>query len=308
MTSAPAALRALLANAIDYAGLFPPASLPLEKALRNQASYVDSAEAWMLGAFVLPVEQFDTAAPFVGQFDPAHPLRVSALGRKTDDAEAFRRQLGEIVAAIQKFETTHGARVRIEQVEMPLPPDADAALLRDAGAALAFSRARMFWETPVAGSAAAMDVIASQRVRQPGSDAGFKLRTGGTAAAAFPSTAQVAEILVTGARHPVPMKFTAGLHHPIRHFNAAIGTKMHGFLNVLGAGVFAREHGWDVAQTASLLADEDPAALHFFDPGLTWRHWRIATDRILVHRQFITSFGSCSFDEPREDLRALHLL
>jgi hypothetical protein len=41
---------------------------------------------------------------------------------------------------------------------------------------------------------------------------------------------------------------------------------------------------------------------------LSWRDWRVPTDQIAAHRTFITSFGSCSFDEPREDLRALHLL
>ena len=64
----------------------------------------------------------------------------------------------------------------------------------------------------------------------------------------------------------------------LRHFNALVSTKMHGFLNVLGAGVFAREHGWDVIQTAAMLADEDRAAIRFFDAGLTWRgeraRWR----------------------------------
>jgi hypothetical protein len=276
--------------------------------LRNQAAYVNSADAWMLGAFVLPVVQFDAAAPFFSLFDPARPLRVSALGQKSENAGAFRQQVGEIVAAMRNCETTHGSRVRFEQVEMPLPPDAEADLLRDAGAAFSDARVRLFWETPVAQSSAMVDLIAIQRRRQRGSDAGFKLRTGGIVATAFPTTAQVAEVLSTGARQSVPMKFTAGLHHPVRHFNPALGTKMHGFLNVLSAGVFAREHGWDVPQTAMMLADEDREAFRFFDAGLTWRDWRIATDRILVHRQFVTSFGSCSFDEPREDLRAMHLL
>ena len=52
-------LRALLAHSIDYAGMFPPCSLGLEPALKNQAEYVRSPDAWMLGAFVLSTEQFD---------------------------------------------------------------------------------------------------------------------------------------------------------------------------------------------------------------------------------------------------------
>ena len=83
---------------------------------------------------------------------------------------------------------------------------------------------------------------------------------------------------------------------------------MHGFLNVLGAGILAREEDWDVPQTATMLADEDATAFRFDDEGFAWRDWRIATEDVAAQRVFITSFGSCSFDEPRDDLRALHLL
>ena len=84
-----ASLRALLNQAIDYAGMFPPCDLPLEPALQNHANYVRSHEAWMLNGFVLPVGQFDAATKFLSQFDPSHPLRVAALGPKTTNAEGF---------------------------------------------------------------------------------------------------------------------------------------------------------------------------------------------------------------------------
>ena len=32
------------------------------------------------------------------------------------------------------------------------------------------------------------------------------------------------------------------------------------------------------------------------------------SERLRDRREFVTSFGSCSFDAPREDLRALELL
>ena len=84
-----ASLRALLDQAIDYAGMFPPCGLPLEPALRNQASYVRSSEAWMLNGFVLPVEQFDPTTQFLSGFDTHHSLRVAALGPKTANADVF---------------------------------------------------------------------------------------------------------------------------------------------------------------------------------------------------------------------------
>ena len=50
-----ASLRALLAGAIDYAGMFPPASLPLGQAFDNYLRYRSGPDAWMLGRFVCPV-------------------------------------------------------------------------------------------------------------------------------------------------------------------------------------------------------------------------------------------------------------
>ena len=46
--------KALLAGLIDYAGLFPPAALSMEEAVRNYARYREGEHAWMLGRFVVP--------------------------------------------------------------------------------------------------------------------------------------------------------------------------------------------------------------------------------------------------------------
>jgi hypothetical protein len=47
-------LRVLLDSLIDYAGLFPPAALSMEEAVRNYEKYRESKYAWMLGRFVVP--------------------------------------------------------------------------------------------------------------------------------------------------------------------------------------------------------------------------------------------------------------
>ncbi|HVI80050.1 MAG TPA: hypothetical protein VM715_18180, partial [Candidatus Acidoferrum sp.] len=137
---------------------------------------------------------------------------------------------------------------------------------------------------------------------------GYKLRTGGVTADAFPTSTQIARALVTAATHQLAIKFTAGLHHPIRQFRDEVNTKMHGFLNVLGAAVLAAEHQWEIDQAVTMLEDEDPRSFSFSDDFLMWRDWKIDTERLQYRRKFVSSFGSCSFDEPRDDLRALNLL
>ncbi len=65
------ARRALLAELIDHAPLFPPASLPLEEALEDHRRARTSPEAWMVARFVCPASR-------VAEL-PAEPLRLSVV-------------------------------------------------------------------------------------------------------------------------------------------------------------------------------------------------------------------------------------
>ena len=301
-----ASLRALLDQAIDYAGMFPPCDLPLEPALQNQASYVRSPEAWILNGFVLPVGQFNAATKFVSQFDPSHPLRVAALGPKTANADTFLAALVNAATAIRSFSRSDVDLVSVSHLEMFLPDDVDSASLKEASAIV--GELPVFWEALPERAEQTIASIAGNNSDENTARFGYKLRTGGVTADAFPTSAQIACALVTAATHQLPIKFTAGLHHPIRQFRDELKTKMHGFLNVLGAAVLAAEHQWNADQAVTMLEDEDPLSLSFTDDFFAWRDWKIDTERLQYPRQFVKSFGSCSFDEPRDDLRALGLL
>jgi hypothetical protein len=302
----PASLHALLNQSIDYAGLFPPASLALEPAIANQATYVRSSDAWMLNTFVLPVQQFDAAKEFLSRFDLSHPLRVAALGPKTASADAFLDSLEDADAAIRSFSGHNVDLVAINHLEMFLPDDADTDLLNQARAIM--GDLPVFWEAPPEKAEQMIALLAEHNSDEESAMFGYKLRTGGVTADAFPTSAQIAGALVTPATHQLPIKFTAGLHHPIRQFREEVKTKMHGFLNVLGAAVLAAEYRWDMNQAAAMLEDEDPTLFSFTDDFFSWREWKIDTERLQYRRRFVRSFGSCSFEEPGEDLRALGLL
>jgi hypothetical protein len=298
-------LQALLNQSIDYAGMFPPCGLDLESALRNQAEYVRSPDAWMLGAFVLPVEQFDAARQLLSQFDPLHPLRVAALGPKTENADGFLDALDEADAAIRSL-SSNVDLVAISHLEMLLPSDVDSGLLQEAKSIVGDLPA--FWEAPPNRAQETIALLAEHNSDAESPTFGYKLRTGGVSAEAFPTSPQIAKALVTPATHQLPIKFTAGLHHPIRQFRDEVKAKMHGFLNVLGAAVLAAEHRWDASQTSNMLEDENANSFVFVDDSFAWREWKIDLERLRYRRKFVTSFGSCSFDEPRDDLRAVGFL
>ena len=299
-----ASLHALLAHSIDYAGMFPPCSLTLEKALQNQAEYVRSPATWMLNSFVLPLEKFDAAAEQLSRFDKKHALRISALGPKTENAAEFASAFKAIAQTIRSFKGQHADVVSVPQVEMPLPQDVDLAGLREARAFLGDLKLQLFLETPADAAEETIALLA--QLKEP--QFGYKLRTGGVTADAFPSSVQIAGALLAATPQHVPIKFTAGLHHPLRQFREEVGTKMHGFLNVLGANVLAAEHHWDEGQIVQMLDDERAASFSFDETIFAWREWEMTAERIHARRKFATSFGSCSFDEPRADLSALSLL
>jgi|SRR5437867_2466961 len=303
---AAASLQALLAQSIDYAGMFPPCNLGLEPALRNQAEYVRLPDRWMLGAFVLPVEQFDAAKQLLSQFDPVRPLRVAALGARTENAVTFAEALVKADAEIGSLSRQNVDLVSITHLEMFLPHDVDVASLKAARSIIGTLPA--FWEAPPDNAEQTIALLAEHNSEADSATFGYKLRTGGVTADAFPTSAQIARALVAPATHQVPIKFTAGLHHPLRQYREEVQTKMYGFLNVLGAAVLAAEHRWDVHQTSAMLEDENGDAFLFADDFFAWREWKIDTKRLQDRRRFVRSFGSCSFDEPREDLRALNLL
>src|SRR5436190_2949313 len=301
-----ASLRALLEHSIDYAGMFPPCALELEPALTKHAHYVRLHERWMLNAFVLPVGQFDAAKQFLSLFDPAHPLRISALGPKTENAATFAEALAETDAAIRSLSAHNVDLVAISQLEMFLPADVDLELLTEARTIV--GDLPVFWEAPAERAERTIALLTEHNSSVDAPTFGYKMRTGGVTADAFPTSEQIARALVAPATHQVPIKFTAGLHHPLRQYREEVQTKMHGFLNVLGAAVLAAEHKWDVAQTTAMLEDERISSFKFDDEFFAWRDWKIDLQRLRDRRRFVTTFGSCSFDEPREDLRALGLM
>ena len=64
--------------------------------------------------------------------------------------------------------------------------------------------------------------------------------------------------------------------------------------------------GLDEVTLRAVIADEDPSHFRFTDDRLSWKDAAASTAEIAAaRRDFVTSFGSCSFDEPRDDLRAL---
>jgi len=323
MTSAGA--KALLDGIIDYAGLFPPAQLSLDEAIRNYARYRSSADRQVLGRFIIPAPGLAELSPYVEElFSPEVLLQLTILGRGGQTGDAFLAGLPRDVEDMLRFYDVHGPRTHMSSIELRLPPEiAGTGLLREVYERLCYRRLHpptVFLELSLGADWRSSQDAAIRAIgrfneearpgrRKPTPACGFKLRCGGTNAGAVPPAEQVVGAVFSCLESRVPFKATAGLHHPLRRFDPALGVPAHGFLNLFGMGVLAWTGQVERAEAAEMLTDEDPAHFAFDDTGFRWKNYRATVADIqTARREAMTSFGSCSFDEPCEDLRSLGLL
>jgi hypothetical protein len=297
------ALRYVLDQAIDYAGMYPPASLSLPEALNSYHRHRSGAEAWMVKRMVLPVDaisKIDSGAlRSGGEFRFAMIPRCEAsdwLASLRTDLETLNFFLRECPAAVA------------DVLEILLPPVSNTGelekLLRSATGQLVGHAA--FFEVVTGPDFLRRFEGAAEAVAAfSGHNCGLKLRTGGTTADLYPAPSTVARALVIARDHGVPIKFTAGLHHPIRHWNKSVGTRMHGFINILMAGLLAHHHGLSPERVSSILEEEEPSNFSFTEQTADWRDLALPIEAIPKWRERVVSFGSCSVDEPKEDLERM---
>jgi hypothetical protein len=276
-----------LERLIDDAAVFPPGNSPLPEAVAaHRATRVDPFRSAVTGPLVLGA----AALPELEQLaDPtlSPALDVLAVVPAPDDVAAVLHSAGhgwEIVGVDVKVADTATAEDALATIA-----DAVAGHLPTAAVGVEFP-----WPSAdPAGWRAALRATAATGMK-------VKLRTGGTTADAFPSVALLADAITVLADAGARFKCTAGLHSAIRHVDGTTGFAHHGFVNILVATTRALTGGTPV-ETAAILASEDGALLA--------RALRsISADQIAATRAAFTSYGSCSIDEPLDDLERLGLL
>jgi hypothetical protein len=279
------AVRSLLANFFDYAGLYPPAGLSLRSGANLYLEYASGEHAWALGRFIIDAGQLDELRSSVGE-DALRQFKLSVIVKD--------------IAALDEVSRYVETGLRIESVEVksavPEAIEHLAALPKLVGC---------YIEIPFDSSdAPGLSLMPEKGVRA-------KIRMGGVVPEAFPQGSDVVRMLSTLATLRIPFKATAGLHHPIRseqpltYEAASAKVAMHGFLNLCCAAA-ALYFGGAVADAESVLRDEDRGAWKFDQGSLRWRHLSWTQDQLsTLRREFFLSIGSCSFEEPISDLKGL---
>jgi hypothetical protein len=271
------AVPVLFRRLVDDAALFPPGNAPMATAVAAHLRLPSEPFAELVGPFLCPASR-------VAELRAALPD-----GARLEVGLIVDTGLGEVAATLADAGLDRGLRPVL--VEVPVPAAEDLA----EGARRAIDQVpaevRLHVELPrVAGWEAALDVLAI-------AGRGAKLRTGGPRAELFPTTTELAAFIGACAARAVPFKCTAGLHHAVRYTDAATGFVHHGFLNIVVASARCLTGG-DVEEA---LGEDDGVRLAAAAVA-------IDADTAAASRALFVGFGSCSIEEPVDDLVALGLL
>lgn len=316
-------VKVFLEGLFDYAGLFPPAILSMPDALREYRALRREGDHWMSGPFVCPVSRLEELLADIpgGRSKSDTMIPLSLLPRPVSHYSSFESSFLNDLQEIERLRTTHPGFFCVQMMEIKVPEGAahhadtlDRMLkyLCDTAAGSEDEPIRIFLEISrgtrySAALASAVEAISSTPCDL--NKLSLKVRCGGIHPEDYPSCEELAQFIFAVIRASQSFKATAGLHHPVRHFNDNAATVMHGFLNVFFAAIFCAVLGLEIDDLASVLAEEDPARFQFVDTGIQFNNYFASTEQIRTIRSaHAMSIGSCSFDEPRADLVALHWL
>src|ERR1035438_4098126 len=197
----------LLRDLIDYAGLFPPASLTMPASVANYDTYSRSDWNWILGRFIVPVShlgEFEAAlaglptpkegmcltnwrlSVLLGSNPVADVARLRDFNNRVTNASSARK------AVVESVEVKTASVEEITQLSRIIP-----------------SGLATYFEIPLSGCSECIPAVAGCGRRA-------KIRMGGETADKFPAPESVIEFMRLCAAANVPFKATAGMHHPLR--------------------------------------------------------------------------------------------
>lgn len=279
---------------VDYAGLFPPASCTMARAVEQYAGYRDGPDQLLLGRFVVAASRLDELGLELAAWSLDHPL-----GSRWPLAVVFGNNLPIELSRIAQFNASvHGAVTTIEAVEFKVSSIGQIAYL----AGLLPTGPARFMEVPSEGPYSELITAIAE------AGAFAKVRTGGVTPEVFPSPEELTRFLMAVTRRRLPFKATAGLHHPFRgsypltYQPEAESHVMFGFVNLFLATA-SLMHGAEGETAQAILEEDDLTAFRGDDTGWSWRELRWSTEELDEVRQYgFTSFGSCSFEDPVREL------
>jgi hypothetical protein len=273
-----------LEGILDYAGLYPPANLDLQVVVDNWSDYLKSGDSWLLARLIIPANKLDEFKKCAKNLLPSEleemwQLSVLLPPVSNDDFEAA------LQATVDFNMSDCGAVANVVECKASTNEEIEFAL------SVMHDDLFPYIELPIDEDPRGLLACLS------GALVGAKVRTGGIASELYPSSQNLARFIHSCATAGQPFKATAGMHHPQRMKNESVDVVEFGFLSVLQATAAASLHEASAEEVEQILLLDAPDLSSFSETQIEQ-----------VRAELFNSFGSCSFDEPRQDLRTMGLL
>ncbi len=293
---------AAFAALVDYAGVFPPASLTVAKAVHEYRRARASQASWVAGRFLIRASQLEElgAVAMTTMVAGEVPWEVSVIfdldaPQSADLAAAFH-------AEMQPAMTVSAAEARI------IDPTIDGIERLFTTVGSINSDVVAFLEVTRSANTAGQIRSIAEIVKRSGRVGGAKLRCGGAIADLFPTAEEVAAFIQAAVDAGLPYKATAGLHQPVRHFNETLSVYHHGFLNMLMATAAAAD-GARLGTIIEIVSETDRSAFAVSPAFATWRDITLPGSALRrVRQNLFIAYGSCDFEEVVDSLRDMNLL
>jgi hypothetical protein len=288
--------QAFFSSILDFAGVFPPASLTVQTAIDAYSTYQKHPARWVLANFLATASHLEQLAK-LGALPVDSKLGLLIVSRKLEqDLSSINNSLSKLSSKVAlrgveiSLDITAPPLEQIETIELALGSVEEE---RD--------QTKLFLEIP---SCQNWDSIlpeildaACERASLSGRQIGFKLRCGGDPSL-IPPPNRVARVLRECAARNLPIKFTAGLHQPFRSQHSPA----HGFFNIFFAALVANRSETSEAALTGILSEYTSCDPIFKQTGIEWLGITLSCTEITELRTTrVLSFGSCSFLEPVEE-------
>tara|TARA_R110000868_G_scaffold306734_4_gene568162 strand:+ start:31118 stop:32107 length:990 start_codon:yes stop_codon:yes gene_type:complete len=322
----------LLTSSVNYAGLYPPAGLKLNEALRNYVDFSHSKYAWMLANFLMPHSELPALASFA---DRKHklkgPLSLCITGPETKTLFEFKNSINSIEEEIKVAHRGYPGEVRTNLLELKLPlssvetlnPEELVKAMEVVVSTTAESRLlphRVFFEIPGTEFDAEITkkiikVIAVhnksilKRKIQNYLFSGIKINCSAKGAGKTPSASYLADVILYARDANVAVKFSGKENTPYPSYNYSLGSKVHGFINVFAASILAYTQDLNLEETVEVLEEMNPENFSFKDDYFAWRELAAPIMEVKMLRMLsITSFNFTNFSDPITGLKELGYL
>jgi hypothetical protein len=297
-------LELLLDKVFDYSGIFPPANLSLEDAFNKTINFNKELKNkfWINSDLVLGYEKLDELLDIIkSKTNLDRHIKISVLSPNTIDNF---EELFILIEKINNFQQNQKNLILIQSLETKITDnfllldnntkDKLSYLGTNFSVSLEPDLSNQNWQNRLENSINFISLNKSNLL--------LKIR--GTGPTKIENN-KIAKVIKFASNANINLKATGGLHHPI------IEKKLYennlGFLNLSLAIFFAKTFPDQISEEFIFeLLENDNCSSFDFSNGIAYKHLNISLSEVQsIKSTYIFSIGSCSINEPDDDINRL---